>query len=282
VSFVARAYWAESAVVAMNEQQASPKRAVIIAGLFLVLAAGALGAAFFYFDGVSVFSDLIAQVSSGSLFSSSASGTPQPGVSTESSASASSTATTLTLPSGMPDEFALRIWQEQVDSQPMIRRLVDGEVTRMVITNVETSGDTSTLTVRVTLGDGATVDGEIVMRKFDDTWFIATATSEDRAKSDEMSPLPSLDEVDIPLLNTIIAEQEKSKAITAEYADGVVATVDIAKPQAGANTVRIPVTMVEEHESSAADLVTIKHVADGTDLWFIARFNKTGSAPPEK
>jgi hypothetical protein len=179
----------------------------------------------------------------------------------------------------MPEDFALRLWQEQVDSQAMIGRLVNGDITTMAITKVDTGSNVSTLTVLVGLQEGGNVDGRIVMRKFGDAWYVSTVTAEERGSSSASSPLPTVEDVDVALLNTMISEQRRSRKITAEYAEGKVASIRIKKGVLGPNTVRIPVIMKEDHETSSADLVAIKQQLNGRDLWFIARFGKTGSSP---
>jgi len=256
----------------MSKQQASPNRAVIVASVVLVLAAGALATSLYYFDGVALISDFIsgqfAQVSRGPETPSAVT-TPDP---------QAVSSTELELPEGMSEAFALRLWQEQVDSQKMIGYLVKGRMTNLLITAVNTEGDDSFLDVRASLSDGASVDGRIGLKRFDGAWYVVSVTGDRNAKPMQ-TKLPTIDEVDITLLNTVVAEQFKSKAAIQEYVDGRIKSIQMSKPEPGANTVRIPITMDEDHKVALGDIVVVSYEDDGTNLWFVTRFTKTGSKP---
>lgn len=259
----------------MNGQQASPNKAVLTSSILLVLAAAAFAAAVYYFDGVTLLTDFA--TTQWSRLSGGGAAAEPPSVPTTSTPDAVPS-DRLALPAGMPEDFALRLWQEQVDSQRMIGYLAKGEMSSLAINSVETTGSTSVLKVSAQLQDGTTVPGEITMRRFGDAWFVAAASA-DENKDSGPGPLPAVEDVDLALLNTIIAEQLKSKEATQEYADGRVERIDLGKPEPGANTVRIPVTMYEDHEVASADLVLLSYSDGDEDLWFIARFAKTGSEP---
>jgi hypothetical protein len=258
----------------MNEQQASPNKAVVKSSIALIVAAVALGAALYYLDGIRVVSEFVSTQWSRILGSQ-----ETPAVSsipTETPDAISSTR--LELPPGMPEGFALRIWQEHLDSQKMIRLLAQGDVTRLDISSVETKGDRSTLKVRALLDDGTDVGGQIRMSRFSGVWYVASVSAGQSAKTQD-SPLPGLGDVDIQLLNTIIAEQSKSRATTQEYVDGRVTRVDTDDPELGDKAIRIPVTMYEDHETASGDLVLVSYDDQGTDVWFVARLVKTESVP---
>lgn len=258
----------------MNEQQASPSKAVVISSIALILAAVALGAALYYLDGIRVVSEFVSTQWS-RILGSQAVPTGSSAVTATPDAISS---TRLELPSGMPEEFALRIWQEHLDSQKMIKLLAQGDVTRLDISSVETKGDRSTLKVRALLEDGTDVSGQIRMSRFSGVWYVASVSAGQNVKAPD-SPLPGLGDVDIQLLNTIIAEQSKSRATTQEYVDGLVTRVDIGSPELGDKAVRIPVTMYEDHETASGDLVLVSYDDQGTDIWFVARLVKTASEP---
>lgn len=253
----------------MSKQQSTSRRFVAFAAAFLVFAIAVFAAAFWYFDGVGYVSGLISGGSSA----------PTPAA--PPSSQPTSTAQQVALPSGMPEEFALRLWQDQIDSRATIKRLVNGEIKSMAITKVETSGAQAVLDLRVTFTDGGTVEGFLGLERFGDTYYIATVNA-DRGKGFVPVPptnLPVVDDVDVPLLNTILTEQTKSASNIQEYVDGKVKAITLLKPKAGLNTVTIPIVMNEDHETGYAEIVVISQEIDGQTEWFVARFSKTGSEP---
>lgn len=255
----------------MAQQPSTPRGTVAFAAAFMLVALVAFAAAFYIFDGAGIVVDAIAGMGLG---------TPSQVKDEIAAPAGPATPDNLKLPPGVTQEFALRLWQEQVDSQDMIRRLKDGEVAKMTFTKVERSGDEAILHTTVTFRDGTTAPGVIGMRKMGGTFFVAYAS----AGSDEVvrpptGPLPALDDVDIPLLNTMLAEQVKSADISQEYVDGKVAAVTVGAVKPGLNTVTISLEMSEDHEEGYANLIAINSDAADDDLWLLARFAKTGTKP---
>lgn len=255
----------------MEKQQGTSRLAVVLSTLLLVVALAAFGGAFYYFDGMTLVGDLVADLT--------APGGSSAPVSAPTTATASSKE--LVLPDGMPKEFALRLWAEQVESQRVMKRLVAGDVKTLKIVSVERKGDEAFLNSRITFRDGTVAPGVIAMRRYGDTWYVAWASSSREGEEAESiaAELPDPDTVDIALLNTIIAEQNKSSSITQEYVDGKVREITVGKVRPGPNTVTLAVEMDEDHENGYADIVVIKKQVAGEDAWFLARFNKTGTEP---
>jgi len=254
----------------MNQQPSTSRTSVALAGVFVILALAAFGAAFYLFDGAGIVLDAYDMAV--------AAITPAPEPAPQ--APPKSQEATLVLPAGMPTEFALRLWQEQVDSQEMIAKLRDGDVASLKVTGVEKSGDEAKLNVVVTLKDGSSAPGVIGFRRFGDQYFVAYATSERGGLAGaSTSDLPVVEEIDPQLLSTILAEQVKSQAIIAEYLGGHVKQVNVEAVKPGPNTATVEVAMDEDHEEGYADLVLIKSGEANEELWFLARFLKTGSEP---
>jgi hypothetical protein len=252
----------------MKKQSHAPSRAVLYAAILVVLAGAVFAAAFYYLDGDSITSGLIARFTQPEP-------EPVPAVATPGSDVATPT---LELPGDMPDEFALNLWQEQLNSQRMISRLVDGDVKTLEILKVDVDGDAARLESRVVFTDGTDSLGEIGMRRFAEAWYVAYASARRGAmESTESVPLPAVGDVDTPLLNTVIAEQSKSATITREYVEGKISRIDIGTIKLGPNVAAISVVMHEDDETSKGTLVAIKHQIDGKDVWMLARFDKTGS-----
>lgn len=256
-------------VAAMGEQHAASLKNLLFAGIAVVFSAMAFGAAFFILDGAAIIDDLLG----GSVSGSSVSAPERP---------AQPAASELQLPEEMSEEFALRLWQEQVDSQKMITKLVSGELTELTISRVETSSSEAALSITAVLDDGTKVPGEIAFRRFGDSWYVShiSAVRDGRSMKPD-TPLPARDEVDVPLLNTIFSEQDQSRSVIDEYLTGEVYRITMDRVIPGPNTATIEVTMHEGHGTGYARIVAIEQEIDGKPHWFIARFVKTGHDPAE-
>lgn len=253
----------------MSQQLGTSRLPVALATFFLVAAFGAFAASFYLYDGVTLVADYI-----DSAFTSATADTSRPATGTVD-------AEQLVLPDGMPEEFALRLWQEQLDSQEMIGRLVSGEVKSLRVDRINRKDDDATLFVTVRTHDGEQVSGAIGLRRYSDDWYIAgVGALRDGEVSAPQSPLPKVEDVDIPLLNTMIAENMKSQNVIDEYLEGVVREVVIEDIAAGPQTVTMAVEMNESHGEGYANLVAIQEEIDGRAAWFLARFTKTGHNPP--
>lgn len=254
----------------MSQQPSTSRVPVALAAFFLVLALGAFGVAFYLFDGTGAVSELIASVA--------------PSPAPEGSAPSTSTAEPgLKLPDGMSEEFALRLWQEQLDSQEMIGRLVSGEVESLRIDRIAKRENDADLFVTVRFADAPQVSGAIRLRRIGSEWYIASVGAlTDGGLRDADDPVPSIDDVDTELINTMIAENRKSQPVIAEYLAGIVREVTIDRVVDGPHTATMQVTMDESHGDGYATLVAIESEIDGRPAWFLARFIKTGdeSAKP--
>ncbi len=155
----------------MNQQQNNPKRSVGVPVLIALLAIAAFAAAFYLLDGMSLVEDILG----GDVVAQEpASSTPASGTTQAAEQVAEETAPSgLVLPDGMTEEFALRIWQEQIDSQANIMRLVSDEVARIVITNVTQDGDEAVLDITAEFRDDTSAPGKLGMRKFGENWYFA-------------------------------------------------------------------------------------------------------------
>ncbi len=254
----------------MSEQQSTSRRNVLVAGVAVTLAAFAFVAAFLLFDGATIFRTVFMGDDAPVAPSRTESSTPDP-----------IAPLALQLPDGMPEEFALRLWQEQLDSQEMIGRLADGEIRSLAISRVEASADEATLTIAAEMLDKTSVSGVLGLRRFGENWFIASVTSARNVGANPVSPdLPSVDDVDVALLNTILTEQVKSQPVIDEYLEGGVYRVAMDEVRPGPDTATIDVTMHEDHGKAFARLVLIRSEVTGRPRWFIAHFTKTGHDPP--
>ena len=267
----------------MTEQQGNPRTSVALAIVLVVVAILAFAAAFYFLDGYSLVEGLLgstsvqaADGSSGTEATGSAPVPPEPA------------AESLVLPDGMPEEFALRLWQEQVDSQKNVRKLLSGEVTELTVTGRESSEDVSVLSVQAEFADGTSAPGTVGMRRFGDIWYFAYVTGMRRVPTNGIAdsvsegdggssstPLPSIDDVDVALLNTMIAQQGASAEITERYANGAVKSVTVRGTQPGTNSQAIDVEMSDASTTVSGQVIGLVSSEDTGEMWFVARF--TGS-----
>lgn len=247
----------------MTDQHDNPKQPnVRIAVLFAVLAVLLFAAAFYLLDGMQLVQDLLGKAE-------------QPDVVVETPGVVVTSNEGLVLPKGMPQEFALRLWQEQIDSQANTRRLVDGEVESILITRVTQTGDDAVLDITAAFADGPSVQGTLEMQRYSGQWYFARLSGlrSDSAPATE-TPLPSIEDVDIELLSTIVEQQSRSAAVLEEYATGVVKEIVIDRIIDGPGTVTIKIEMNETHEEGYGELILIEKSINGEPHWFVARFTK--------
>lgn len=267
----------------MTEQHVNSTRQVLVAVMLVAVAAAAFGASFYYFDGAALVDqyagDLAAIFTSGSGSDDTDGGLPGEAAETPSSET-SSTAGDLALPPGMPEEFALRVWQEQIDSQENIERLAGGQVDSVEITDVRERADRAILDVNVGFRDGSSADGALEMVRFDDVWYFARVTGLRAGSTATDTPLPSVDEIDPGVMNTLLEQHAESSATLEEYATGVIRRVEIDEVVKGPGTVRLTLRMEQTHPHTGyGDLVLISTELEGRTTWFLARFTKTADVP---
>ncbi len=254
----------------MSEQLSTSRRTVALATVVLILTIAAFGASFYYLDGATVAVDTYESLSA--LVTGLLEGETTP-------APVTTTPEELILPDGMSEEFALRLWQEQIDSQEMIGRLVEGEVASLKIDKVTRSGSDTRLTVTVELKDGTNMTGTIGLRRVGDVDYVAYIAS-DPSRVPPKGGLPTLEEVDVALLNTMLSQNAQSQPVIDEYIDGTVKQVNLGQPALGPRTATLDIKMDETHGEGYARLVVVQSSVDGQDKWFITRFKKTGHNPP--
>lgn len=265
----------------MVQQPGTSRRSVAFAAVFLVFAFAAFSAAFYLFDGAGYLAPVFDQAIGLMAFKNPSQPSSPAKVSTEPDK--------LQLPAGMTEEFALRLWQEQIDSQPMIERLINGEVASLKIEKVEKRGDEARLRCLVKMSDGTTTPGVIGFRRLGDNWYVAYASRERQRATGggadgggagdgapPSGPLPDLDDVDVELLSTMVREQIKSQSVIDEYLAGIVKEVFIEEVVPGPQTVTMTIEMDETHGDGYARLIAIKSDEADAREWFLARFIKTG------
>lgn len=257
----------------MDNAPAAPgttNRTVVVTATALIVACVLFAAAFYYFDGASLVAGLFNDTAQ----------TPAPASGSSAPATEQPSAEGLVLPDGMDEDFALRVWQEQIDSQKMITKLVEGEIESLVIDDGSVDGDVATLKVHVTMRDGSNLPGELGMRRYGSIWYIGYISGQHDGETAGVptTELPAVDEVDTELLNTIMEQPPQSAEITEDLAMGRISSVDVESIADGPNTTTITLRMVGAKGEDHADLIAISEKVDGEDVWFLARFDRATSA----
>lgn len=277
--------------MAETQKKRSP---VILAVLLFVLAAIALGAVFYFFDGASVVKAYTGFDLAGfdwfGLFASEEP-EPGPGMPPGTTTATPDPSAGLQLPQGVSEEFALRLWQEQIDSQENIEKLVNGEVKELKIGVSEYDAYEGLTQVVAVFDDGTSAPGELHMAKQGENWYVRylsglrerdTGGSADTVNTDggePETPLPDIEDVDVAVLNTMFAEQDKSQEVFQDYLQGNVQRVVIREVQMGAGTATILATMYEKDHTADAQIVAVVSDVGGEETWFLARFEKTAEVP---
>ncbi len=270
----------------MTKQQGKKKTPVVLAVAFLVLALAAFAAAFYYFDGMSAIDSLMGTDVTADDSANTSDRTSQDSTSTGPAFTANEDG--LMLPEGVSEEFALRMWQEQVDSQTNIDRLFDEKIEKVVITDVDQDEDVAVLKMRADFLDGTSADGIIRMEKHGEYWFFTYVTGlrqsstgglADTVASGEdvppPTPLPDIEDVDVDVLNTIIAQQVDSEDILDAYAEGDIEEISFGEVTEGPGTKTLSVVMKTGDGEVAGDIVALSREMDGEQFWFIAKFTES-------
>lgn len=258
----------------MSEQPSTSRWPVVVATLFLLLSAGTFAVSFYALDGAQYLTPLLERALD-------AAGFTDPEVPTV-PARPEVPADRVVMPEGMPEAFALRVWQEQMESQPMIERLVNGEVRALTIDSVDVKGDEARLQCTVRMTAGASAPGVIGLKRFGQDWYVASATSAAHIGKRQARKVPSADEVDVQLLNTVLKQTASSQQVINEYLDGIVSEVRVVRVRPGLRTATLDLEMVESHGNGYARLIAIRTDVEGEPRWVLARFTKTGDASRAK
>lgn len=272
----------------MSKQNRNPKRSVALAAVFAIIAVLAFAALFWIYDGMAVVEEYL-----GIGATSTAGGTDKPPITpgrssdpTESVEPTSSTgespddsgsaggATTLSLPEGMTEDFALRMWQEQLDSQRSIGRMADGDIERISIDDVNYTEDESKLKITAYLDGGGSAQGYITMRRMGEHWYFTNLSGVAGERPYTESDVPDVSDVDVDLVNVMLEQQAASGMVLEEYATGAVEEVIIDDITTGPGTKTLAIRMNETHEEGIADIVLVSKDIDGKTVWFITRFTK--------
>lgn len=181
-----------------------------------------------------------------------------------------SNAVSLSLPKGVKEADAKRMYAEQLDSQSSIKGLVGGDVVTFNITGRTVTSTTADLQLRVVGKNGAVRRGNMTLFKADGKWYFSTISRTGTTSSANSST----DGYDVGVLNTILSEQAAHSDTTAKLVDGTYQQVRVGKPKAGHNSVVLPVIFTgKARKAVSGEITAVKRTSGGAESWFVVSFN---------
>lgn len=274
----------EGLSVADMQKSSSP---VAAASALFILAAAALAYAIYYVGGVTGARELLATVPYERII---ADVSAVFRLESRDGSSDDSASPELELPKGMTRQFALRLWQEQIDSQKNVRHLVEGDMESIDVGEASYEGTSGEVLLTVRFKDGSSASGRLVFSEIGDAWYVShisgIAAEEGLSRDTREStggppttPLPPLEDVDVGLLNTMIEEQRQSQAVFRDYLEGNVQRIVVKSIDRGPGTTSINVEMIEVAHNAEARIVAISDSSNTAAPWFLARFQKLRETP---
>jgi hypothetical protein len=198
--------------------------------------------------------------------------------------------TTASLPPGVDDVLAKRVYVEQIESQVNIGKLVNGDVTSFDYGKVTKEASSATIEIKAHFKDGTSGPGVVGMALKGKNWFFAyiagrnsvdatglasTVARGTNEQSAEHLAETARAKVDPGVLNTLMSEQVKSQAMLAEMVAGEYTRLTVDKTSKGLDTATIDVTLTPKSGASTkGQLICIRKEIDGKETWFITTFKK--------
>lgn len=259
----------------------SGSRRALIAGFLLVVMLAVFAAAFLAFGGVQIVHGLLGSQPVALSGGPNAQGVP---------VATSTPSASITLPPGVDETFAKRVYVEQLESQENIQKLVNGEVTKFTYGKVDRTTSDAVINMRAYFKDGTSAPGIVGMAAKQGTWFFAyiagraPATTAGLASSvsrgvDENSPQHlakiAAAKVDTEVVSTMLSQELQSQETLAGLVAGKQREMIVDGVTTGQGTATLAITMKSTGGvESKAELICITKQVDGKQSWFITTFKK--------
>lgn len=285
----------------MAEAVAVPKPAVaksgtgktVFAGVVVFILLVAFATAFYFLGGADLVAGLIDSWFASAPPASSSQppnkSTGAPAVVPTASAEPSETAG-LQLPEGVDEEFADRVYAEQLESQANIQKLVDGDVVRFDLGKVKVEGDKATIPVTATFKDKTKGPGTMELDRKGGKWYLAWIAGDPTGNRkgladtvsrgvDENSPehLAQIEAVtvDEAVVSTMLQQQAANQDVISAIVDGTYTSFTCDGVTPGPGTASIDVTFSGPAKASMKGrALCISKDIDGTK-WFLTSFTKS-------
>ncbi len=192
-------------------------------------------------------------------------------------------------------ETAKYIYAEQIESQVNLRKLADGEVEFLELGAVSIADNDALMDIRATFTDGTSAPGAVWFARLGETWYFRTITglrpevtegSADtvQAAEEPRRPLTADEKLlevgvrdpDEGVLTTLANSQAVNRPVIAGLVAAEYTRIDIGRPEDGAQTVSIPVTMTLVDGSSVeAVIVMITKTVEYRERVFLTAFTES-------
>jgi len=208
-----------------------------------------------------------------------------------------------TLPAGVDENLAKRMYAEQVESHSNLALLAQGQFSWFTIDKVQikqvkgSTDSTEAALVSITsrLKDGTGAPGVLLFTRHAGNWYLFTMTGlrpastaglaevTNAVTSLQASRTPAAILVDSGtgvttfdegVMGTIASGQAANQDVVARIMNRSVRKLTLGKPEVGVNTVSVPVTFSGTSAETTGSLVLIQKTIDGTDLDFLTSFSK--------
>lgn len=249
-----------------------------VALLFLLFAAVLFGAVFYYVGGVSGVMSMLGGAS------------PTPSGAGSNSASAAASVSI----SADAREASELTYAEQIESQEIIDRLADGDVTSFVVDEVNGGKDSALVRITARFRDGTRAPGDMRFIRRGEVWYFVTITglrpadtggiADDVNTQESIEPLVTskeklaevgVVEPDEGVVRTIAQQQVVNQPVIRDLLAGEYTKYRLGKPVLGSNTFTIPVTVSGSEETTvAARIIVIAKNVEGKDRLFITTFSQ--------
>ena len=201
-----------------------------------------------------------------------------------------------TLPAGVDETLANRMYAEQVESHANLTLLAQGKFTRFTIDKVKVKGDSAWVNLSARLADGTSAPGILRLTNRAGKWYLHTVTGlrppsvgglasyTDAAKSLQPPRTPDVILADSGtgvmtfdegVVRTIASEQGANQDVVASIMDGSVKGLVLGKPDVSVNSVSVPITFSGSAGKTKGTAVLIQKTIDGVDLDFLTSFTKS-------
>ncbi len=179
----------------------------------------------------------------------------------------------LSLPTGVDEELAYRMYTEQQDSSRNINRLVAGELRQFQVTRRTVTSSTAELAVNLTDKRNMKLNGTMVLVRGGDVWYFETITNRQNEVNDVLPSDPDTTP-DVGVLNTMLAEQTSNSDITAKLVDGSYSKVQLGTPKRGYRSVTVPISLQGKSGTKTVrgEITLVQRSEGGRTYWYVVSF----------
>lgn len=167
------------------------------------------------------------------------------------------------------DAQEVMFW-EQMASAVTIAELVDDKFASFTVTKVSSGTEAATVGITAAYRDGVTVNGSIVLRSYNEAWFVASMS-----KDGAVQATPVAGAADEAVAKAIAEGCAANQEIPAAIIDGGYKLITVDKVTKGSGTAMIDVTFSGGTATTTKGQITcISKEIGGVIHWFVTGFAK--------